>query len=109
MRNMSEALQPGSHPYSSPAFADAADAATTREVAEDTVADENLGNPYTATDDDGDTPVYALSGTDAASFIYRQRHGPVDDERSPGLRDQDDLYGHRGGPGQRGRHRRRRH
>ena len=61
--------------YSPPAFSAAA--ATTIEVAEDTVAGENLGDPYTATDDDGDTPVYALSGTDAASFTIDSGTGQL--------------------------------
>ena len=40
----------------------------TREVAENTVAGENIGEPVMATDADDDTLTYALSGTDAASF-----------------------------------------
>ena len=52
--------------HSSPAFAE--DAATAIDVAEDTAAGGNVGDPYTATDDDSDTPMYALSGADAASF-----------------------------------------
>ena len=52
--------------HSSPAFAE--DAATAIDVAEDTAVGGNVGDPYTATDGDGDTPVYALSGADAASF-----------------------------------------
>ncbi len=51
--------------HTSPAFGE--DAATLA-VAENTAADENIGGPFTATDIDGDTPVYSLSGTDAASF-----------------------------------------
>ena len=51
--------------YSSPMF----DAETaTRMVAENTAAGENIGDAVTATDADGDTPVYALSGADVASF-----------------------------------------
>ena len=41
---------------------------TTRTVAENTAAGMNIGDPVTATDPDGDTLTYALSGTDAASF-----------------------------------------
>ena len=43
-------------------------AATTREVAENTVAGEDIGAPVAATDADNDALTYALSGTDAASF-----------------------------------------
>ena len=43
-------------------------AATTREVAENTVAGEGIGAPVAATDADNDALTYALSGTDAASF-----------------------------------------
>ena len=49
-----------------PAFAD--DAPATQEVAENTAAGTNIGNAYTATDPEGDTPTYSLAGTDAASF-----------------------------------------
>ena len=93
--------------YSSPAFSAAA-AATTMEVAEDTVAGENLGEPYTATDDDGDTPVYALSGTDAASFTIDSGTGQLMTSAALDYETKN-LHGHRGGPGQRGRRRRRRH
>ena len=40
----------------------------TREVAEDTAAGEDFGNPVAANDANGDALTYALSGTDAASF-----------------------------------------
>ena len=45
-----------------------ASATTSRTVAENTVAGEDIGNPVAATDDNNDTLTYALSGTDAASF-----------------------------------------
>ena len=48
-----------------PAFAD--DDAT-REVAENTAAGMNVGEPVTATDPDGDALTYALSGADAMYF-----------------------------------------
>ncbi len=41
---------------------------TTRSLAENTPAGENIGAPVTATDPDGGTLTYALSGTDAGSF-----------------------------------------
>ena len=40
----------------------------TREVAENTAAGMNIGDPVTAMDADDDTLIYALGGTDAASF-----------------------------------------
>ncbi len=59
---------------SSPAFAE--DMAA-REVAENTAAGEYVGDPVTATDADGDMPVYALSGTDAASFTIDSATGQL--------------------------------
>ena len=41
---------------------------TTRAVAENTAAGQNIGTAVTATDADGDTLTYTLGGTDAASF-----------------------------------------
>ncbi len=41
---------------------------TTRSLAENTAAGENVGLPLTATDQDNDTLAYTLSGTDADSF-----------------------------------------
>ena len=49
-----------------PAFADTM---TTRSVAENTAASQNIGAPVEATDDDdGDALTYTLGGTDASSF-----------------------------------------
>ena len=48
-----------------PAFAAST---TTRSVAEDTAADQPIGEPVAATDADGDGLTYSLDGTDAASF-----------------------------------------
>ena len=48
-----------------PAFTDAT---ATRSVAENTAADRDIGAPVEATDADGDTLTYSLSGTDASSF-----------------------------------------
>ena len=42
--------------------------ATVRYVAENTDDEMNIGDPVVATDGDGDTPTYTLSGTDAAWF-----------------------------------------
>ena len=50
-----------------PTFED--DAPATQEVPENTATDSNIGNPYTATDPEGDTPLtYSLGGLDAASL-----------------------------------------
>ena len=43
-------------------------ASTTRTIAENTVAGVHIGNAVSATDADGDTLTYTLSGTDAAAF-----------------------------------------
>ena len=40
----------------------------TRSIPENTAANQNIGTPVTATDPDGDSLTYSLSGTDAASF-----------------------------------------
>ena len=49
-----------------PVFTDGTTA--TRTVAENTASGVNIGTPVSATDTDGDTLTYTLSGTDAASF-----------------------------------------
>ncbi len=46
----------------------AAGSPTTHTVAENTAAGENIGTAYSATDVDGDTLTYSLSGQDAAAF-----------------------------------------
>ena len=50
---------------------------TTREVAENTPADRNIGQPVTATDADNDTLTYSLSGTHAASFGINSSTGQL--------------------------------
>ena len=52
-------------------------ATATREVAEDTAAGMNIGAPVTATDPDGDTLTYSLSGTDEASFDIGESTGQL--------------------------------
>ena len=55
----------------------AADTAT-REIAENTAADTNIGDAVTATDPDtGDSLVYQLSGTDQASFVIDAATGQL--------------------------------
>ena len=51
---------------SPPVFSD--DTSTTRSIAENTAPGIDIGSPISATDPDGDTLTYSLSGTDAASF-----------------------------------------
>ena len=57
-----------------PAFAGSS---TTRKVAENSPAATNVGDPITATDPDGDTLAYSLSGTDAASFVIGAITGQI--------------------------------
>ena len=54
----------------------AADTAT-REVPENSAVGTNVGDPVTATDDDGDTLAYTLEGTDAASFAIVASTGRI--------------------------------
>ena len=60
---------------------------TTRSIAENTPAGVNIGSPVTATDADGDTLTYSLSGTDRASFKIvstsgqLKTHAPLDYEK----------------------------
>ena len=60
--------------YSSPWFSATS---TTREVAENTATETNVGDPVTATDTDGDTLTYSLGGTDAASFTIVSTSGQL--------------------------------
>ena len=50
---------------------------TTRNLAENTPAGENIGEPVAATDPDGGTLTYALSGTDAGSFAIVASSGQL--------------------------------
>ena len=52
-------------------------ASTTRAFAENTEADENIGNPVTATDNDGGTLTYNLQGPDADSFSIVSTSGQL--------------------------------
>ena len=52
-------------------------AATTREVAENTMAGEDIGAPVAASDADDAALTYTLSGTDAASFDIDQATGQL--------------------------------
>ena len=50
---------------------------TSRRFDENTTGTEDIGNPVTATDSDGGTPVYALAGTDAAHFDLDANDGQL--------------------------------
>ena len=58
-----------------PAFDEGA--ATSRTVAENTGAGEDIGNPVTATDSDDDRLTYNLEGTDAGSFTLASTSGQL--------------------------------
>ncbi len=58
-----------------PTFSEGAGA--TRSFAENAGAGQNIGNPVTATDNDGGTPAYSLEGTDAASFTIITTSGQL--------------------------------
>ena len=58
-----------------PAFA--TDTMTTRSVAENTAAGEDIGAPVEAGDDDGDSLTYTLGGTDASSFAIVEDSGQL--------------------------------
>ena len=65
----------GSTGNTDPAFSNSA---TTRNVAENTPADVNIGDPVTATDDDnGDSLTYTLGGADAVSFDIDSKTGQL--------------------------------
>ena len=65
----------GSTGNTDPAFSNSA---TTRDVAENTPADVNIGDPVTATDDDnGDSLTYTLGGVDAAAFDIDAKTGQL--------------------------------
>ena len=66
--------------------------AVTRQVAENTPPDTNIGDPVTATDPDQDDLTYSLSGADAGAFGIDGTNGqiktkdPLDYERQPEFR-----------------------
>ncbi len=59
----------------SPIFSDGS--STTRSIAENSVADSNVGLPVTATDPTGGTLTYSLGGDDAASFYLSSTTGQL--------------------------------
>ena len=66
---------PPNQPNNPPVFTDGT--STTRRVAENTPANTNFGSAVTATDPDGDTLTYTLSGTNAASFSIDSSRGQL--------------------------------
>ena len=62
-------------PNQAPTFPSTEDGA--RSVAENTRANVDIGDPVAATDVDGDTLTYSLSGTDAASFTINTSTGQL--------------------------------
>ena len=58
-----------------PVFSDGT--STTRSVAENTPSNRNIGNAVTATDPDGETLIYSLSGVDAAAFSIDSNTGQL--------------------------------
>ena len=71
---------------SAPTFTDGNSA--TRSVAENTGAGEGIGTAVAATDANGDTLTYTLSGVDAASFDIDRASGQVEDASGTRLRNQ---------------------
>ena len=62
--------------FEAPRFGDDDGSGTaTRTVPENTVADQNIGAPVSATDDEGDNLTYELGGTDASAFDFDTPRG----------------------------------
>ena len=68
-------VQITSHANTAPVFTDGEK--TSRNVRENTAADENIGDPVSATDDDDDTLTYSLGGTNASSFAIDSSTGQL--------------------------------
>ena len=62
-------------PNQSPVFSEGA--STTRSLAENTGAGQNIGNPVSATDSDGDRLTYSLQGRDASDFTIISGSGQL--------------------------------
>ena len=62
-------------PNQPPVFSEGA--STTRSMAENTGAGQNIGNPVSATDSDGDRLTYSLQGTDAPAFAISAGSGQL--------------------------------
>ena len=59
----------------SPVFSEGT--STTRSIAENTGAGQNIGNPVSATDGDSDPITYSLEGRDASSFTIQSNSGQL--------------------------------
>ena len=59
----------------SPVFSEGA--STTRSIAENTGAGQNIGNPISATDGDNDQLTYSLEGRDASAFTVQSNSGQL--------------------------------
>ncbi len=62
-------------PNQPPVFSEGA--STTRSIAENTGAGQNIGNPVSATDDDSDRLTYSLQGRDASAFTIQSNSGQL--------------------------------
>ena len=62
-------------PNQPPVFSEGA--STTRSIAENTGAEQNVGNPVSATDRDNDRLTYSLEGKDANSFTIQSNSGQL--------------------------------
>ena len=62
---------------------------TTRRIAENTLTDNNIGSPITATDQDDDNLTYSLVGTDASSFDIETDNGQLKTESPLDFEDKD--------------------
>ena len=67
--------QTSDHVNNAPTFTDGT--STTRSVAENTAAGQNIGTAVAATDSDSDTLTYTLGGTDSASFSIVSTSGQL--------------------------------
>ena len=74
----------------SPLFA--LDATTTLSVQENTPEGENIGDPFTATDDDDSSLTYVLGGTDSASFDIVETSGQLQTKAELDFEGAQDTY-----------------
>ena len=70
-----------------------------RSIQENTEAGSNIGSPVMATDLNGETLSYTLSGRDAATFDIEATTGQLKDQGPLELRVEDQLHGHSHGDG----------
>ena len=92
--------------YEEPEFEDeipVGETSITRVIPENTAADQPVGLPVSATDDEGDTLTYELSGTDVDILQFRHRHGANQDQGRVGPRIHRHLLRNRVGVRRQGR------